>query len=90
MWVDQDVLTCANELGEGIDIECIENLYNNDEPQEIYQWFIVTSWLHEKLSEQGDPVAEWKGQYWWGRTCYGQGIEIDGTFQEISRSLGEE
>jgi hypothetical protein len=57
------------------------------EPQEIYQWFIVSPWLAGKLSEDGQPVAEWKGLHWWGRTCCGQGIELDGTLQRISRSL---
>jgi hypothetical protein len=41
----------------------------------------------EWLREQDEPVARWKGQCWWGRTCCGQSIELDGTFQAISRSI---
>ena len=95
MWLDRDVLVLANELAEHImttdesAFDSLENIYDQetDEPQEIMQWYIVSKWLAEKLAEQGEPVADWHGQYFWGRTCCGQGVELDGTFQQISRSL---
>lgn len=95
MYIARDVLVLANELAEEIDLDDVENLYSDPEdedgdpyPRDIYQWYIVTDWLHGKLRDQGEPVAEWKGQCWWGRTCCGQSIELDGTMQAISRSLG--
>ena len=76
---------------------CGESFEENDEfyimdceetvEQEIMQWFIVTDWLRVKLDHQGEPVVEYLGLNLWGRTCCGQGIELDGTFQNISRSL---
>jgi len=74
--------TCES-CGEEVDAEDCDQ-----EAQEIMQWFIVSRWLYNRLNEQGEPVAEWKGLCWWGRTCCGQGAEMDGTFQAISRALG--
>ncbi len=95
-WVQRDILVLANELGEEMiqtDIDAIENLWeipehcDEAEPQDIMQWYIVSKWLYDKLRNSSEPVADYKGQYWWGRTCCGQAIELDGTFQEISRNL---
>ena len=86
MWIDQDVLVLANELGEMMlrDESALDDIENLNE-QEVCQWYIVTDWLHGKLRDAGEVVAEWAGQCWWGRMCCGQGIELDSTFQQISR-----
>ena len=57
----------------------------NDNPREIYQWFRVSSWLAGKLQEIGEPVLDNDFGYWWGRTCCGQAIILDGTMQQIAR-----
>jgi len=54
-----------------------------DEPQEIFEWWIVTSYLYEKLREQGQPVLEWGNNYYWGRTTTGQAISLDGVISRI-------
>jgi len=128
MYIDREVYTIANELGEGIwnepeGFDCIENLYElkcpecgetlepdddvlvnciycpkteivvnecDSEPQEVYQWYIVSDWIYRQLRDIGCVVAEWKGQYWWGRTCCGQSMEMDGTFQRISKELNND
>ncbi len=87
MWIDQDVLVLANELAKEMAFDRIENLFDVDGEQEIFEWYIITERLYEhlKLNKQNEPVAYWKDQYWWGRTCTGQSIEMDGTFQNISQ-----
>jgi hypothetical protein len=54
------------------------------EYQEIFEWWIVSSWLGEKLRENGYPVIErgWGG-WLWGRTTSGQSISLDGIVQKL-------
>ena len=56
----------------------------SDNPQEVYQWFAVSEWLHGELAESGQPTIDNEYGYWWGRTCCGQSIIMDGTLQEIA------
>ena len=66
--------------------EDTENMIDdNDEFKEVFQWFIVSEYLAQKLSEINEPILTTSSHYLWGRTCYGQSIELDGTFQEIYR-----
>jgi len=53
------------------------------ERQEIYEYWIVSSWLGEKLREKGEPVLERGGGWIWGRTCTGQAILLDDVISEI-------
>jgi len=57
------------------------------EPQEIYQWWIVSDWLADKLEQHGEPVLRNNFGVWWGRTCCGQAIESDGVIQDIAKEL---
>lgn len=68
-------------------INFIDELEENREYQEIFQWFMVDSYQYEKLLEIGEPVLYAGGAYFWGRTCCGQAIELDGTFQKIYRMI---
>lgn len=61
--------------------------YRDSEAQEIFEWWSVTSWLAEKLLELGEPVLVNDYGQWWGRTCTGQNIILDGTFQKLAISL---
>ena len=70
--------------------EDIVNLYADDEaeePQEIYEWYRVDSWFCEKLKEKGEPVIESGWWCYWGRTCTGQAILLDGVIDEITMEL---
>lgn len=57
---------------------------STDNPQEVYQWFRVSSWLLKKLRDIGQPVLDNDYGEWWGRTCCGQSIVQDGTIQEVA------
>ncbi len=58
------------------------------EPQEIFEWWIVTSWLYDKLKAKDEPVLEWGNNYYWGRTCTGQAILLDGVISDICEEMG--
>jgi hypothetical protein len=55
------------------------------EPQEIYEWWAVTPYLAERLSEVGQPILDNDFGKWWGRTCTGQAIYADGVIARLLR-----
>jgi endogenous inhibitor of DNA gyrase (YacG/DUF329 family) len=57
------------------------------EPQEIYEYWIVSPWLGEKLRDKGEPVLIRRGGWIWGRTCTGQAILLDGVISEICHEM---
>lgn len=64
----------------------IDNIINYPESDiEIFEWYRVTSWLSEKLISHNQPVLFNDYGHWWGRTCTGQSIILDGTIQEIAK-----
>lgn len=54
------------------------------EPAEVYEWWLVSSWLCDQLRLIGEVVIDNGQGHWWGRTCTGQGFIMDGTLQEIA------
>lgn len=55
----------------------IEDYHNQTE---VYEWWLVSSWLHDLLNYHGEVVLN--GNYW-GRCTTGQSIELDGVIQNI-------
>ena len=58
------------------------------EQQEIYEYWIVTPWLGEKLMDKGEPVLKRSGGWIWGRTCTGQAILLDSVISSICYDMG--
>lgn len=84
---------CSN-CGEEVNIldECDNNCEDftvDTEYTEVFQWFLVDSYLAGKLEEIGEPVLHTDSHTLWGRTCCGQSVELDGTFQEIYQNLNK-
>jgi len=65
------------------DIEDLEQ--EQEQPQEVYEWWIVSGWLCEKLKEKGKVVLE--DENIWGRTTTGQAILLDGVISEICEEM---
>lgn len=65
--------------------EFVEKLKDEAREQEVMQWFIVSGWLADKLEKIGQPVLRTDNHTLWGRCCYGQSIELDGTLQKVYR-----
>lgn len=53
------------------------------DPQEIYEWWVVSNWLIRQLKNRGEPVLINAYGTWWGRTCTGQAVYLDSVIQEI-------
>ena len=58
-----------------------------ENPNESYQWFLVSEWLCGKLRDAGEIVIDNGYGQWWGRGCAGQAIAMDGTIQAIARKI---
>ena len=79
--IDKDIYCLANTLAEKLLTEYYEgseyviNVHNdideNDEYKEVYQYFIVSDWFAEQAIENGDYIIETQDLFIWGRECYG-------------------
>jgi hypothetical protein len=69
-------------------VEACDN--SNLEPyaREVYEHWSVSSWLAEKLIEQGEKVdTDFAGMNVWARTCTGEGIASDGVIERIHAAM---
>jgi len=58
---------------------------NEQHPQEVMQWFIVSEEGYNKFKQLDYPVVKFKELYFYGRTTYGQKMVMD--FYYISDAL---
>ncbi len=58
--------------------------YSQENPAEVFEWWRVDSWLCDQLHEIGKVTIDNGYGHWWGRTCTGQGLIMDGTLQQIA------
>ena len=90
--INRDVLTLCNELveyaSENNDYIEFDNILDEDnEYKDIFQYFIISEWLYEELSEIGGCVAEFKGLYIWGKTDFGQGMDMNNELKTIAKNV---
>ena len=65
--------------------EEVEEIRNNgSDINEVYEHWLVSDWLLDKLREQEEPILETDYETWWGRTCSGQAILLDHNIQELA------
>ena len=74
------IKTKVDEIQEELDD--YEEEYNS--VPEIYEWYIVSSWLAKKLEEKGECIID---ERLWGRQCCGQAVLLDGVISEICAEL---
>ena len=71
-----------------ITIDNIQNLYDEeDQLKEVLEWWLVSDWLGRHLINEGEVVIQSDVGHYWGRTCSGQSIILDGTIQDIIITL---
>ena len=58
--------------------------FRYDNPQEIYEWYLVSDWLLNRLKEINEPYLENDYGEYWGRTCTGQSIYLDYNIQKLA------
>lgn len=58
--------------------------------REVFEHWIVSDWLADKLAERGEKVdKDFAGLTVWARTTTGQAIHADHVFDDILREMGE-
>ena len=71
-----------------LDADELRDVVNDHaEPVEILEWWAVTDWLAQKLNAINEPVLSNAYGHWWGRTCSGQALIMDGTLQQIAAAI---
>ena len=94
-FVEREVFSCVSYLvGDCIEKGVInyEDIENNTEDTdgnypEIFEYWLVSSYLFDKLKEKGEPVIETHALKIWGRCTTGQGISIDRVIEDICSDM---
>ena len=87
--IDQEVFDNGKITDEPPNYKCpycekvLETLPDEPESQEIYEWWVCSDWMIEKLREKGEPILSSCYGDWWGRTCTGQAIKLDNIIDRI-------
>jgi len=63
--------------------KCWESEGKYDNPQDVFEWWVVSDWLLDKLEANGQPVMRTDWGNWWGRTTTGQAILLDWVIEKI-------
>ena len=80
----QESLCLDSETG-----ECESCFEDNQMPQEIFEWWLVTPWLSKQLLLEGQPILDNNYGVWWGRCTTGQAIIKDYIIEKIVDNLIE-
>ena len=84
---------CDTELDTNEDLDICPHCSSNDiesEFKEVLEWWIIDEWTARHLATLGKPILRACGLNFWGRTCSGQAIVLDGVFQDIYRRINNE
>lgn len=90
IYLDNEIKCCqsftVSELFKNdiLSIEDITNPPNWEDGDEIYEWWIVSPWLADKLEEHKYTVLQGLDCVYWGRQCTGQSIILDRVLQNIA------
>ena len=60
---------------------------NGEDAQEIMEWWLCDDWMIKQLQAQGEPILKTDFGSWWGRTCTGQAILLDGVIEDIYKKF---
>lgn len=80
-------LNCEKEY-KNYGYESAEAMQNDGaDIQEIFEYWIVTEYLYNKLKAKGQPVLEFGNNCYWGRCTTGQAILLDLIISEICEDM---
>lgn len=51
---------------------------------DVMEWWLIDSWLAERLKRENQVIIDALGCHWWGQTTSGQAIYMDGVIQKIA------
>lgn len=53
---------------------------------EVMEWWLIDSWLAERLKREGEVIIEQYDCCWWGRLSSGQAIYMDDVIRKIAEA----
>lgn len=74
-------------------VEMVQAFYNDgngdisDAETEIYEYWLVSSWLHGKLEDVGEAVEIINGMHIWSRTSTNTAIKMDWCMNAIAQEM---
>lgn len=80
------------DINQGLDdIDVLESQIQDliDNPIEVLEHWIVSSYLADKLENHGEKIIDVHGHKVWCRTCSGQAIYIDTVIENITESIND-
>ena len=84
----KDIMADDDSLSEEeAEKQAIDDLKADQLPQEIFEWWVVSDFLAGRLEANDEPILKSDFGTWWGRTCNGQAILLDGVIEKIFDSL---
>ena len=76
-------LSQQNKYSDELMEVCVQYKDGEDYPEEALEHWLVSTWLANRLREEGEMVVEFLGLTIWGRTTSGQAIYIDSVIEDI-------
>ena len=55
--------------------------------KEIYEWWLCSDWLIERLEEKKECILKNDFGEWWGRQMTGQSLKLDGVIRQIVKEI---
>jgi len=84
----EECYSCGQDISNIEDDTCPNcNEYIDMEMQEIFEWWIISEFLYNKLRKKGYCVLDWGNNYYWGRCCTGQAILLDTSISYICEEM---
>lgn len=65
----------------------VEETQQDESEPEIYEWWRVSEMLARNLKDIGESILDNGYGTWWGRTCTGQSMLMDGTIQRAAAQI---
>ena len=72
-----------NENSKEVTIDMLDD-FRLDNPQEIFEWYLVSDWFLDRLREINEPIIDNDYGEYWGRCGTGQAIYLDHNIQELA------
>ena len=89
-FVEREVIFCQSVL---VDEMLKRGIFlyddiSNPQARDIFEWWVVSGYLLERLERLSEPILRNEFGEWWGRTCTGQMIALDHVIDQILEGEG--
>jgi uncharacterized protein YfbU (UPF0304 family) len=87
--LEKELSHIPNESQQTVLEQLKEALEEDGQYPEVFSWYLVTDYLYDKLTEEGEVTLDTSSGKYWGRCTYGQLIENDFVIENIFESINK-